>query len=181
MKLIVLCGKPSVGKLTIAQCVFEQSPVRLFHNHFVVDTLLSLFPFGSDDFINFREEIWLSLLTAAMSAGDTDIVFTIAFDRTVRSSFFVNLNNSCSITGTELIFVEVICDNERIEQRLGQRSRQLYRKLSDVTEYRKLDALRSFERPPTLKNTIILDSSHISPEENADIIVSKLNMALRAR
>jgi len=43
MKLVVLHGRPAVGKLTVGRALAQASGWRLFHNHLIVDALLALF------------------------------------------------------------------------------------------------------------------------------------------
>lgn len=87
MKLILIYGLPATGKLTIVQKLAERSGLRLFHNHLVVDLLLSMFDFGSEKFIELREEIWLSLFEKASRSQLPGLIFTLAPERTVRTTF----------------------------------------------------------------------------------------------
>ena len=72
MKLIVLFGMPATGKLTVGQELAALTGFKLFHNHLVVDLLLSVFEFGSPGFVELREKIWLSVVRAACREGLPD-------------------------------------------------------------------------------------------------------------
>lgn len=61
MKLIFIYGLPVMGKLTVAQELMAITGYKVFHNHLVVDTLLSVFEFGSPEFVELREQFWLSI------------------------------------------------------------------------------------------------------------------------
>ena len=65
MKLIFLYGLPATGKLTVAMELAAMTGFRHFHNHLVVDLLLSVFDFGSPPFVALREDIWLSVFDQA--------------------------------------------------------------------------------------------------------------------
>ena len=65
MRLVFIYGLPATGKLTVAQKLAEITDYPLFHNHLVVDLLLSVFEFGSAPFVQLREEFWLSVIKAA--------------------------------------------------------------------------------------------------------------------
>jgi hypothetical protein len=43
MRLVFIYGIPATGKLTVAQELAKRTGYSLFHNHLVVDLLLSLF------------------------------------------------------------------------------------------------------------------------------------------
>ena len=54
MKLIFLYGLPATGKLTVAHELAAITGFKVFHNHLVVDVLLTVFDFGSPDFVRLR-------------------------------------------------------------------------------------------------------------------------------
>jgi len=66
MRIVVLCGLPGVGKLTIARGLAQLRGYRVFHNHLVFDAVEALFPFGSPPFIELRDRLWLELLSRAI-------------------------------------------------------------------------------------------------------------------
>lgn len=56
MELIFLHGTAASGKLTTARALDVLLGYPVFHNHLVVDTLTTVFPFGSEPFVRLREE-----------------------------------------------------------------------------------------------------------------------------
>jgi hypothetical protein len=72
MKLIFLYGLPATGKLAVAVELAAMTGYKLFHNHLVVDLLLSVFEFGSPPFVEMREEIWLSVFEQLHAEGVFD-------------------------------------------------------------------------------------------------------------
>ena len=91
MRIIVLCGLPGVGKLTVAKGLARLRGYRVFHNHLVFDAVEALFPFGSEAFTELRERLWLELLSRAVRERVGDIIFTIAGDKALRADFLVTL------------------------------------------------------------------------------------------
>jgi hypothetical protein len=86
MKLLFIYGPPGVGKLTVGKHVAEATSWRLFHNHLTVDLLTSVFEFGSEPFIDLREQIWLGVFRQA-AITQQNLIFTFAPERTVRPTF----------------------------------------------------------------------------------------------
>jgi len=86
MKLIFLYGAPAVGKLTVAQELARLTGYRLFHNHLTVDLVSSLFPFGSEPFVQLREKIWLAAFAQA-ARQNVSLIFTFNPERSVRERF----------------------------------------------------------------------------------------------
>ena len=79
MKLIFIYGLPATGKLTVAQHLAAMTGFKVFHNHLVVDLLLSVFDFGSPEFVHLREEIWLSVFEqASPQRAAVGMIFTFA-------------------------------------------------------------------------------------------------------
>ena len=75
MKLIFIYGLPATGKLTVAVELAAMTGYKLFHNHLVVDLLLSVFDFGSPPFVELREDIWLSVFEQACRSQAARIDF----------------------------------------------------------------------------------------------------------
>jgi dephospho-CoA kinase len=90
MKLIFIYGMPAVGKLTVAQELAAITGYRLFHNHLVVDLLLTVFEFGSPQFVALREEFWLSIFHQAAHTDLPGMIFTFNPESTVRPDFIAN-------------------------------------------------------------------------------------------
>ena len=103
MKLIFLHGAPAVGKLSVARELATLTGFRLFHNHLTVDLVGSLFPFGSEPFVNLREQIWLVAFQEA-ARNDVSLIFTFNPERTVRESFIPETIKAVESAGGEAHF-----------------------------------------------------------------------------
>ncbi len=120
MKLIFIYGLPATGKLTVAQELASLTGFKLFHNHLVVDCLLSVFEFGSVPFVQLREEIWLSVFDHACRSNLPGLIFTFAPERTVRPRFIREALDVVRIGGGEINFVELVCPLAELESSNGQ-------------------------------------------------------------
>src|SRR5712672_481087 len=105
MKLIFISGLPGVGKLTVAKELSALTGYRLFHNHLVVDLLMSVFPFGSPQFVELRESIWLSVFEQACRGSLPGLIFTFNAENTVRQSFIANTEQILAAEGGTVCFV----------------------------------------------------------------------------
>src|SRR3989442_14782911 len=86
MDLVWLHGPPAVGKLTVAQALAVRTGLKLFHNHFVVDTVTAVFEFRSEAAQRLRERMWLMVFEEAAKA-DISLIFTFVPERTLRAAF----------------------------------------------------------------------------------------------
>ena len=168
-KIIVVHGLPAVGKLTVAKELAELTGFKLFHNHIVVDLLLSVFDFGSPSFVKLREEMWLSVMNEAVRTRSVrGLIFTFAPENTVTPGYFDKLIASTEALGGEILFVKLICKQEDIEARMNSDSRQDHKKLKSVELFRQLQVSNTFECGglPEVSG-ITLDTSALTPVESA--------------
>lgn len=86
MDLVFLHGAAAAGKLTVGRALAGRLNYGLFHNHLVVDTLTSVFTFGSRPFVKLREQFWLATFEEA-AAADASVIFTFIPEPSVRPGF----------------------------------------------------------------------------------------------
>lgn len=168
MKLVFLHGAPAVGKLTVARELAALTGFRLFHNHLTVDLVTSLFPFGSEAFIQLREQIWLAAFGEA-ARNDVSFIFTFNPERTVRESFVQEAIDIVAAVGGTVVFVELTCAEGELERRMDDASRKEFGKLTSVEQYRSLRDAGAFQFPK-LPNGLILDVTTLKPGESAQLI-----------
>lgn len=191
--LLIIYGLPACGKLTTANVLAPMLPgFKLFHNHLVVDTVLSLFPFGSPLFNHFREKLWLDLITAAGKNGDS-IIFTYCPEDTVSEGFldilqqaFENASkegtlarrhsqqdidchdDDSNLTG-KVLYVHLKCDLTTSRNRLTNESRKQFRKLVHLDVFDECAAAGGFDvklpSNPHLVIDVIENSSIQSAEQ----------------
>lgn len=177
MRLIFIYGLPATGKLTVAQELKVITGFPLFHNHLVVDLLLSAFAFGSTPFVELREQIWLSFFRQGCRAGLPGLIFTFAPEATVRPLFPQDAVNTVEQEGGRVDFVELTCPVAELKRRLDQPSRRQYQKLTSVDLFDELHATGSFEAlrmPPPL---ISIDTDACLPARAALQIARALGLA----
>ncbi len=174
MKLIFLYGLPASGKLTIARKLAALTGYKLFHNHLVVDTLLAVFDFGSQPFVELREEIWLSVFAHTCRAGLPGLIFTFAPEQTVRATFVPEAVSTVRASGDEIVFVEITCPLDELKARLADDSRHRHGKLTSVALFEALYEQGAFRLEGMPEPQLSLDSSRLSPSEAAALIAQYL-------
>lgn len=175
MKLIFLYGLPGVGKLTVARELAKLTGFRVFHNHLTVDLVESIFEFGSQSFIELREEIWLAVFSRAANSLD-GLIFTFAFDKTVRDDFIGNVQKVVESNGGEVFFVELKCSVEELERRITDPSRQRFGKLNSLERFRDLEAAGAFVDPGIPAERLTMDTTGFSAPDVAGLIVGRLEL-----
>jgi hypothetical protein len=164
MKLIFISGLPGVGKLTVAKELSADTAYKLFHNHLVVDLLLSVFEFGSAQFVELRESIWLSVFEQACRAGLPGLIFTFNAENTVRQSFIGQAQEILAANGGTICFVELVCDEDELRRRMDTPSRRQHTKLTSWAKYQELKANGAFSAPKLPAPMLVVDTGKVDPK-----------------
>ncbi len=176
MRLVFLHGLPGVGKLTVARELATLTGFKTFHNHLTVDLVESLFEFGSKPFVELREAIWLATFAQAVEAELAGLIFTFAFDRTVRSTFIGAVREIIEPNDGEALFVELTCSPEELERRISDPSRQRFGKLNSLEQFRELLAAGAFIDPGIPAERLVVDTTELRATETAALIASRLGL-----
>lgn len=179
MRLIFLYGLPGVGKLTVARELAKLNGFKVFHNHLAVDLVESVFDFGSLPFVELREMVWLEVFKQAVAANLNGLIFTFAFDRTVRGDFVEKTRDVIESAGSEILFVELSCSTEELERRIEHPSRQRFGKLCSAMNFRELQASGAFGDPGIPKNRLVVDTTRLSASDSASLVASELRAKYR--
>ena len=175
MKLIFLYGPPASGKLTIAREVATLTGISVFHNHLVVDTVASVFPFGTPTFVELRELFWLTVMREA-ARQERSIIFTFAPEPTVPEDFPRKARMEVEQAGGSVVFLRLTVSVEEQERRLGEASRREFDKMHSVELLRRLqgDFAECEAKMPAPALTI--DTTQVSPQQAARTIVDEVGL-----
>jgi len=176
LKLIFLHGPPGVGKLTVARALAGLTGFGVFHNHLTVDLVGAVFEFGSRPFVELRESIWLAVFSRAAEANLGGLIFTFAFDRTVRRGFIESTREVVESSGGEVLFVELRCSAEELERRIEQPSRRGSGKLNSAGRFRELSEAGAFANPGIPAGRLVVDTTDLPASDAARLIVSELGL-----
>lgn len=174
MQLIFLHGPGAVGKLTVGQALKTHTGLPLFHNHLVVDAALSVFPFGSPQFVRLRHDWWLAMFDAAAEA-DRSLIFTFAPEASVPETFPAEVVATIERHGGRVRFVALTCDEAVREGRIEAPSRARWGKLNSLALARELRALAS-NAFPALPAEITVDTGALTPGAAATRIADFLEL-----
>ena len=176
MKLIFIYGLPAVGKLTVAQELVAITGYKLFHNHLVVDLLLTVFEFGSPELVALREEIWLSVFDKACRSDLPGMIFTFNPESTVRPEFIDNTLSTVSAAGGEADFIELTCPLAELKRRMGSISRLQYKKLTSVPLFEELHSDGVFDVSYMPTPRLSIDTCTMQPPRAALHIARTLDL-----
>jgi hypothetical protein len=176
MRLIFLYGLPGTGKLTVARELGAMTGWGIFHNHLTVDLLLAIFPFASPEFVELREQIWLSVIEAAAARRKSGLIFTFNPENSVRQTFIELVQAAIAKHGGTIDFVEFVCDEAVLETRLDTPKRREMKKLLSVELFRELRGQGVFDSPRMPEPQLRVDTTRQFPSQSAAEIVKSLGL-----
>lgn len=177
MQLVLIYGPIASGKLTTARELAALTGLPLFHNHLVVDAVLSVFPFGSAEFVRLRNQFWLAIFEAAARSGRS-LIFTFAPEPTVPEDFLSNVVTTVGQLGGEVVIVELLVSNDEQDRRIGNPDRRAYQKMSDPDLLAELRA-QTAKTPDSVvmpRADVVIDTDSSSPAASAALIASGLEL-----
>jgi hypothetical protein len=128
VRLLVVFGPPSVGKMTVGRAVVARSSFRLFHNHAVIEPLLEVFDYGTPPFMRLLRE-WRRRVIEEAAASGTDLVLTFVWGLELESDAdeIGDYLAPYLDRGADVAFVELYADlptrleRNRTEHRLAEK------------------------------------------------------------
>lgn len=193
MRVVVIFGPPSVGKMTVGRALTQISDFRLLHNHAVIEPLLEVFDYGTPPFNRLLAEFRRRLISEAAGSG-TNLVLTYVWALQLEEDAreMADYLRPYIEAGVVVSFVELWSD---LETRLSRNRTEL--RLMEKRSKRDVDwsdaNVRELERhvmntsqedgaPPTPGEGLLaqhrhlrLDNTHLSADEAASQILAWLS------
>jgi hypothetical protein len=173
---VLLYGPPGVGKLTVGRELAELTGFRLFHNHLTVDVVEALFSRGTESWRRLLGEIRTLMVAEAARAG-VDLVMTFALGSGEEAArAYVEAIES---NGGRAHLVRLVCAEEVLLGRIGNRDREGLGKLTDPVKLREL--LGTSHRPRALGfgESLTIDTTEMGPAEAAGRVAEHYGLARR--
>jgi shikimate kinase len=179
---VVIYGMIAVGKLTVAKVLQKELGYKLTHNHLINDLVGSIFERGTVERNRLTEKLRFELYEEAIKHG-MSIIITHCYSHDFVSptglsdpAYMKALEEKLEAAGATTFFVHLQADKQVLLERVQGESRREYRKLTDVSEMREQLDVKGLDinTSAPVKNNIVVDTTNLSAEETARIIVQKL-------
>ena len=177
MKLLILIGNSSVGKMTVGQELTKITPFRLFHNHMMIEPVLEVFGSFRGDVIQKLRKVIFEEFAKSDQYG---LIFTFmwAFDMPADWDYLESIKNIFHLPEEDVYYVELVAPQEVRLQRNGTENRLKHkaskqdldasnqRLVRDDENYR----CESFPGEIPFPNYLRIENTHIPPETAATMI-----------
>ena len=177
MKLLFLIGDTAVGKMTVGQELSRLTPLRLFHNHMMIEPVLEVFGAFRSDIIQKLRQVVFEEFAKTNSYG---LIFTYlwAFDMQSDWDYIEWVKGIFGLEDKDVYYVELIAPQEvrlvrnATENRLRHKASKRNIEDSNARLLRDDACHRCVSNPGEIPfpNYLRLENENLSPEEAARII-----------
>ena len=107
MKLVIICGPPASGKMTVGMELAEATGLKLLHNHLSIELVLKFFDFGTEAFEKLDRNIRFEIFKSIAESELPGLIFTMvwAFNEPEDKEYITEIINVFNID-TEVYIVE---------------------------------------------------------------------------
>ena len=177
MKLLFLIGDSAVGKMTVGQELTKLTPLRLFHNHMMIEPVLEIFGTFRGDIIQKLRHVIFEEFAKTDNYG---LIFTFmwAFDMQSDWDYLEQVKAVFDLEDKDVYYVELIAPQEvrlmrnATENRLRHKASKRNIEESNARLIRDDANYRCVSNPDEIpfSNYLRLENANLSPEEAARII-----------
>ena len=175
MKLIIIHGPPAAGKLTVANALSLKTNFKVFHNHLTIDCTEPVFEFGGEGFWDINLKLRCEVIAEA-ARQNIDLIHTFCYAKGVDDDAYRQLIASAEDNGGEVHAVLVHCRDDVRKERIINESRVRLRKLTDPESVEGSQLRNDLLSPLPGRETLIIDTSDISPDESANRIIGRYGL-----
>lgn len=124
MKLLIIFGPPSVGKMTVGKLIEQQTDFKLFHNHAIADDVMHIFGRGTPAEDRLSRAIREQIIDEAANSN-IDLIFTYVwnFSREKGKQNIDAYKQCYESRGGTVYFVELVAPKEIRAQRASDPAR----------------------------------------------------------
>ena len=183
MKLIILIGNTSVGKMTVGQELTKITDLKLFHNHMSIELVLDIFGTRVSTADRRIREVIFEEFAKSDNYG---LIFTFmwAFDQKADWDYIDQLCDIFRKENAEILYIELVASQEirlkrnitenRLKNKASKRDIETSNQMliNDDKRYRCV----SYDGEVPFENYMKIDNSTLSPEEVARMIKEKYKL-----
>lgn len=177
MKLVLLIGNTSVGKMTVGQELMNITNLKLFHNHMTIEPVIDIFGYFHSETIRRMREVVFQEFSKTDNYG---LIFTYmwAFDQQSDWDYIEYVTEIFKNKGADVYYIELVSPQETrllrntTENRLKNKSSKKdtntsnQRLINDDKDYRCV----SNEGEIKFNNYMKIDNSNTSAKDVAEKI-----------
>ena len=177
MKLVFILGNTAVGKMTVGQELARITPLRLFHNHMMIEPVLEVFGQFRSDVIRKLRNVILEEFGKSDQFG---LIFTymMAFDVPSEYEYLQHVQQILGVSEEDVYYVELVApqsirlERNATENRLKHKASKRDIEASNARLIRDDENHRMVSLPDEIPsaNYLRVENSSISADDAARMI-----------
>ena len=186
LSLVIICGPPASGKMTVGQELQKMTDYKLFHNHMSLELVNQFFDFGTPNFDSLDKKIRFDIFEEVAKSELTGLIFTIvmAFNLKEDEEYLDQIISVFKNRNLKFCLVELKCDlkerlkRNRHENRLKHKPSKTDVEASDkrLLYHEKKYRMNSVEGDFVNKPIFMIDNTNLTAFETANKIVEHFNL-----
>ena len=175
--LIIICGPPASGKMTVGQELQKLTGLKLFHNHMSLELVNQFFDFGTMHFRNLDKTIRFDIFKEVARSDLKGIIFTIvlAFNEKEDEEYIDQIIELFDNNKLKLCLVELRCElqerliRNRHENRLMHKpsKRDIEASEKRLLFHEKKYRMNSSNKDFPGKDIFVIDNTNLTAAETA--------------
>ena len=179
--ILVIYGPPGVGKLTIGQQLSTKTGFKFFNGHRLADVVHSIFDFGTKEFVNTTNFLWLFLFEKLVKSKTQGIIVSFVYGvQTLEGrhdeQFCKKIITIAKRNRAKIHFIKLTCSDNELYKRVQNKSRTQFGKLTSATLLKKIRKSYKVDEIIPFVNNKVIDTTSLTPKQAADRIITQLNM-----
>lgn len=184
MKLMLIIGNSAVGKMTVGQELAKITPLRLMHNHMMIEPVLEIFGQFRGDVIH---KLRMTILEEFGKTDNYGLIFTymMAFDMPSEYEYVQNAIDTLGVAAEDVYYAELVApqhirlERNVTENRLKHKASKRDIEASNARLVRDDENHRMESLPGeiTSPNYIRIDNSYLSPADAAQMIKDRFGFS----
>ena len=181
MKLLIICGPPASGKMTVGQELQKLTGYKLFHNHLSLELVNQFFDWGTPHFKKLDKQIRFSIFEEVAKSNLEGLIFTYvwAFDEPTDTAYIEEIVEVFKERNPTVCFVDLVCDLEERLQRNKHENRLQHKPSKrdvvfsekNLLKIEKTYRMNSYEGEFPDKEFFKIDNTKLTAQETAVKIV----------
>jgi len=184
--LVIICGPPASGKMTVGQALQKKTDYKLFYNHLSLELVNQFFDWSTPNFRSLDKTIRFSIFEQVAKSDLNGLIFTMvwAFNDKDDEEYIDEIVKVFEARNPKVCFVELNCDLEerlkrnkhenRLKHKPSKRNLEFSEKelLSTEKTYRMNTNEGEFPDKAIFK----IENTNLSAEEVAERIADHYNL-----